>query len=277
MHNDSEILHCAECEMKRIEDTIWVPGLFAKLVSLAILAVLTTGANAFLIYIASRTKSLVSNTKVFVISLCFAHLLGSLIIIPLWIITRVYSDLAQNSPVFCQTAAFMWILMTLASFYSLSAISVDRFCIISNPMRYPVKATTPKKLFAVAAIWVSCAAFASAPEFGWGEYKFKPDAIPICGLDIRHSLSYALILLFFGFLAPLLIDIFCCARIIAIAMHQSRAIDSRKGSGSTVSISSSMSTASSSNMQQPSVRLSKLKQKLNSLRLVFAGTGKYIL
>lgn len=270
--------------MRKLTGINWFPGLFAKLVSLATLAVLTTTANIFLMYIASRTKSLVSNTKIFVVSLCIAHLLGSTIVIPFWIVTRLYPELAQGSPLFCQSASFFWILMILASFYSLSTLSLDRFFIISNPMRYPFKATTKRKLVVVALLWMLCILFASAPILGWGEYSFQADAIPICGLNMKHSLSFTIFLIAAGFGLPLIVDIFCCGRIISIARRQSRCIESRKGSDgsasstvtSTTSSLRSSSTSSSSAVFHPIPKLSKLKQKLNSLRLVFAGTGTYL-
>ena len=269
------LIQCQDCEMRRLVDLRWFPELFAKLISLATLAVLTTTANIFFIYIVCKTKSLVANTKVFFISLCIAHLLGSVIVIPLWIITRLAPQVATGLEVFCQVAAFVWLLMILASFYSLSAISLDRFFIISNPMRYPIKATTSKKLIAVTVLWLCCIVFACAPIMGWGQFTFQADAIPICGLNMKYSLSFTIVLTVFGFAAPLMVDIFCCARIISIAKHQSRAIDARKGSsGSTSSIGSTISSSSTTNIQ-PTAKFSKLKQKLNSMRLVFAGTGVY--
>lgn len=269
---------CTECdEMKKLTGVNWFPELFAKLVCLATLAVLTTTANIFLMYIASRTKSLVSNTKIFVVSLCLAHLLGSVIVIPFWIVTRLYPELAQSSDTFCQSASFSWILMILASFYSLSTLSLDRFFIISNPMRYPFKATTKRKLTVVAALWLFCVLFAAAPILGWGEYKFQADAIPICGLNMKHSFSFTVTLIVAGFGLPLIVDIFCCGRIISIARRQSRCIESRKGSDGSASTSTTTSSNLSSSMTtvfHPVPKLSKLKQKLNSLRLVFAGTGE---
>lgn len=278
MSNDTvtSLPGCLECdEMRKLTGINWFPALFAKLVSLATLAVLTTTSNIFLMYVASRTKSLVSNTKIFVVSLCLAHLLGSIIVIPLWIVTRLYPEVAQASPLFCQSASFFWILMILASFYSLSTLSLDRFFIISNPMRYPFKATTKRKLAVVACVWVICILFASAPILGWGEYKFQADAIPICGLNMKHSLSFTIFLIAAGFGLPLIVDIFCCGRIISIARRQSRCIESRKGSDGSASTTTTSSTSSVTSASfHPVPKLSKLKQKLNSLRLVFAGTGK---
>lgn len=268
---------CDKCEdMRNLLGIDWFPGLFSKLVLLATLAFLTSAANIFLMYIASRTKSLVNNTKVFFNSLCSAHLIGSFIVIPFWIATRLSPELAMRTPGFCDISSFFLILMILASFYSLSALSLDRYFIISNPMRYPLKATTYKKLLVVVLLWLFCMIFASAPILGWGEYKFQADAIPICGLNMKYSQSFTIALIVLGIGAPLMVDIFCCGRIIAIARRQSRSIESRKGSdGSTGSSSSGKSTSSTKSIQ-PAPKMSKLKQKINSLRLVFAGTGEYV-
>lgn len=271
------LLGCAKCEeMKKLVGFDWYPGLFSKLVLLATLAILTSTANVFLMYIASRTRSLVNNTKVFFNSLCMAHLIGSLIVIPFWIVARLSPDIAKNTPALCQAASFFWILMIMASFYSLSALSLDRYFIISNPMRYPVKATTMKKLIVVIILWLFCIIFAALPITGWGEYSFQPDAIPICGLDMKFSRSYTIVLIVLGFFAPLLIDIFCCGRIIAIARRQTRSIESRKGSDGSTASSSSVRSISSTKSIQPIPKLTKLKQKINSLRLVFAGTGSFL-
>ncbi|WAR24918.1 ADA1A-like protein [Mya arenaria] len=277
MHNDSigEVPHCHECdEMTRIDGINWFPGLFAKIVSLTTLSVLTTTANIVLLYVSCQTKSLVANTKVFFASLCIAHLIGSLVVIPFWIVTSLSPDFAQNSNMFCQFASFFWILMILASFYSLSALSLDRFFIISNPMRYPVRATTHRKLAVVALLWLICILVAAAPVIGWGDYTFMPDAIPLCGLDMKGSLPFTVFLISAGFGLPIVVDIFCCGRIISIARKQSRSMDSRKSSDGSSSSTSSIS--SSGSVLQPSAKLSKLKQKLNSLRLVFAGTGSFL-
>ncbi|XP_052274326.1 histamine H2 receptor-like [Dreissena polymorpha] len=264
--------------MIQVEKATWVPGLFGKLIALAILSVLTTTANILMVYITFQTKSLVSNTKVFFGSLCFAHLIGSLIVIPSWIIIRLSPNFAQESNAFCRSVSFFWILMILTSFYSLSALSLDRFFIISNPMRYPIWATTLQKLAAVAMLWIICILISAAPIIGWGEYTFMPDAIPICGLNMKDSFSFTLFLIIAGFILPLLIDILCCGRIISIARRQSRCMDLRRSSDGTSSITSGSteSASSASSSSSTSAKMSKLKQKLNSLRLVFAGTGSFL-
>jgi len=250
----------------------WGAGLLAKFVSLTLLAVLTTTANGVLLYVSYRTKSRIANTKVFFASLCSAHMIGSLVVTPFWIATSLRPELTQDSPLFCQSASFFWTLMILASFYSLSALSLDRYFIISNPMRYPVKATKPRKMIIVSLLWVVCILFAAAPILGWGEYKFMPDAIPLCGLNMKGSLSFTVFLIAAGFGLPIIIDIFCCGRIISIARRQYRSIDSRKSSDGSASTTSTSSSSSSD--YQPHAKMSRLKQKLNSLRLVFAGTGR---
>ena len=264
--------YCKDCATNNYGKMEWLPAFILKIVFLVMLSLLTTIANTFLVYIAYKTKSLVSNTKVFVISICLAHLFGSLIIIPSWIVSRLLPEVAMEHN-FCDIVSFTWVLMILTSFYSLSAMSLDRYLIISNPMLYPFQATTKRKMGAIFCIWGACIAFAAAPIFGWGEYKFQPDAIPFCGLNMRSSLSYTAILMAFGFAVPLVIDMMACTRILAIARRQARAIEERKSSFGSLSVHNVNPTTSKKNIQL-SAKLSKLKQKLNSLRLIFAGTGK---
>lgn len=270
------LLDCDECDMKKLDDSDLFPGLFTKLVLLTIVSFLTTVANVFLMYIAGRTRSIVNNTKVFFNSLCIAHMLGSIIVVPLWIVTRLSPEMAATCTWFCQIASFVMVLMILASFYSLSALSLDRYFIISDPMRYPFKSTTNKKILVVILLWMFCVLFASAPMIGWGQYKFQPDAIPICGLNMKYSQSFTIVLIALGFALPIVIDIYCCGKIIAIARRQARSIDSRKGSNSSTTSTSSTRSAASTKSIQPIAKLSKLKQKINSLRLVFAGTGSFL-
>ena len=263
--------YCKECTANNYGTMGWMPAFILKIVFLVMLSLLTTLANSFLIYVAYKTKSLVSNTKVFVISICVAHFFGSVIIIPSWIVSRMIPEVAKEHH-FCDIVSFTWVLMILTSFYSLSAMSLDRYFIISNPMLYPFQATTRRKGVALFCIWTACIAFALAPIFGWGEYKFQPDAIPFCGLNMRSSLSYTGILMIFGFVIPLVIDMISCTRILAIARRQSIAIEERKSSFGSLNVITVTPATSKTNILQ-SAKLNKLKQKLNSLRLVFAGTG----
>ena len=274
MNNRSADLYfyCSECSAYNNYGTMgWMPAFILKIIFLVLLSLLTTLANCFLIYVAYKTKSLVSNTKVFVISISVAHFFGSVVIIPSWIVSRMIPEVAKQEH-FCDIVSFTWVLMILTSFYSLSAMSLDRYFIISNPMLYPFQATTRRKTLTISSIWAACIAFALAPIFGWGEYKFQPDAIPFCGLNMRSSLSYTSILMVFGFVLPLVIDMVSCTRILAIARRQSIAIEDRKNSFGSLNVITVTPDSSKSTILQ-SMKLSRLKQKLNSLRLIFAGTG----
>ena len=263
--------YCKDCIAHNYGNMEWMPAFILKIIFLVMLSLLTTTANSLLIYIAYKTKSLVSNTKVFVISICVAHFLGSLIIIPSWIISRLLPEIATQDS-FCDIVSFTWVLMILTSFYSLSAMSLDRYFIISNPMLYPYQATTRRKVVCLFGIWIICIIFAVAPIIGWGEYKFQPDAIPFCGLNMRASLSYTAILMAAGIAVPLVIDMISCTRILAIARRQSIAIEERKSSFGSLGVDT-FRVATSKTMDY-GAKLNKLKQKLNSLRLIFAGTGK---
>ena len=276
-NNTIEIVYfCKDCVVTNYGNMEWMPAFILKIVFLVMLSILTTAANTFLIYIAYKTKSLVSNTKVFVISICVAHFFGSLIIIPSWIISRLVPEISLEHS-FCDIVSFTWVLMILTSFYSLSAMSLDRYFIISNPMLYPYQATTRRKVFCLTVIWIACVSFAAAPIIGWGEYKFQPDAIPFCGLNMRASYSYTAILMAVGIAVPLVIDMVSCTRILAIARRQSIAIEERKSSFGSLSVDTFRTTSTTSKTHVDyAAKLSKLKQKLNSLRLIFAGTGKLI-
>ncbi|XP_055638145.1 vertebrate ancient opsin-like [Toxorhynchites rutilus septentrionalis] len=116
----------------------------------------------------------------------------------------------------CVTYGFFMSLLGITSITSLTVLSYERFCLISQPF----SARNPTRRGAVLAIlfiWSYSFALTSPPLFGWGAYVMEAADIS-CSVNwesqTTNAMTYIVFLFIFGLIVPLIVIIYSYANIV---------------------------------------------------------------
>jgi len=144
------------------------PSYIANCVLNAITAYTAIVLNIITIHAMRKTSSLPSLLKVLLLSLAVSDLGVGLVVQPFyiaWLVKRIQQNSAStvSNPSYTMDTAFLTImnLFSCASFFSVLALSVDRFLAIHLHLRYREFVTYKRVVFAVVSIWVFSAFFSS--------------------------------------------------------------------------------------------------------------------
>lgn len=173
--------------------------------------------NSTMCYAIYRTASLQNLTNVFTVNLGIVDLLVGIFSLPMWIVTLLEIQLSKY---LCQFTAFLTVLLLTCSVSILAGISLDRYFIICHPLRYPTYVTKNRVVLGVICIWSLSTLYALMPIFGWGEYKFRPQTLPICNPIWTTNSAYAGFLACFSIILPFFIMLFSYIRIMLVAREQ---------------------------------------------------------
>ncbi len=202
-----------------------ISGQIAIIVAIILLALL---GNLLMISAVMKMPYLRTVTNLFTINLAVTDIGVAVIILPTWIVSLSEGSHLDHPPFpewLCFATAYTTVLLLLVSISTLAGISLDRYLCICHPLRYPIE-VTPKRMYCVVVyIWIQSFLLASAPLLGWGEYKFRPQTIPICNPEWRHNVSFAIFLVLVGLALPFGIMLFSYIRIVQEARKQVKRIE----------------------------------------------------
>ena len=74
---------------------------------------------------------------------------------------------------FCDAAGFFLMLLIMCSLHILTALSIDRFILLSRPLRYKQLMNKWKALVIIVIIWVWCFIIGILPVVGFGQNEFN--------------------------------------------------------------------------------------------------------
>ena len=74
---------------------------------------------------------------------------------------------------FCDAAGFFLMLLIMCSLHILMALSIDRFILLSSPLRYKQLMNKWKTLIIIVIIWVWCFIIGILPVVGFGQNEFN--------------------------------------------------------------------------------------------------------
>ncbi|XP_052259577.1 visual pigment-like receptor peropsin [Dreissena polymorpha] len=166
--------------------------------------------NVLVIYTFTKNKHLLSPTNIFILGVAIGDLCMCCLGHPLESASAINGAWFAGDAA-CVLVGFVVYLFGLSQLYLLSAVSIDRYIVITKPLLTPkittkVACASVAGCFGIALIWAVC------PLIGWSSYGLEASGV-FCGLhwnDVSVSnTSYVITITIFCFFFPLGIMIFC--------------------------------------------------------------------
>ncbi|XP_063086877.1 histamine H2 receptor [Cavia porcellus] len=195
-------------------------------VILIILILVTVAGNVVVCLAVGLNRRLRSLTNCFIVSLAVTDLLLGLLVLPFSAIYQL-SCKWSFSKVFCNIYTSLDVMLCTASILNLFMISLDRYCAVTDPLRYPVLITPARVAISLVFIWViSITLSFLSIHLGWNsrnETSKDNDTIVKCKVQVNEV--YGLVDGLVTFYLPLLIMCITYFRIFKIAREQARRIN----------------------------------------------------
>uniref|UniRef100_A0A8D2JF50 Histamine H2 receptor n=1 Tax=Sciurus vulgaris TaxID=55149 RepID=A0A8D2JF50_SCIVU len=192
---------------------------------LSVLILITVAGNVVVCLAVGLNRRLRSLTNCFIVSLAVTDLLLGLLVLPFSAIYQL-SCRWSFGRVFCDIYTSLDVMLCTASILNLFMISLDRYCAVTDPLRYPVLVTPARVAVSLVFIWViSITLSFLSIHLGWnsrGETKGNGTARR-CQVQVNEV--YGLVDGLVTFYLPLLIMCVTYYRIFKIAREQARRIN----------------------------------------------------
>nr|XP_018904368.1 PREDICTED: octopamine receptor [Bemisia tabaci] len=232
--NESESEGCPEEVVVFYNDTLPIPlavpllEAVATTIVLGLIILLTVVGNILVILSVFTYRPLRIVQNFFIVSLAVADLTVALLVMPLnvaynllgrWVFGIYLCKIWLTCDVLCCTASIL----------NLSAIALDRYWAITDPINYAQKRTVKRVNGMIAAVWVLSAVISSPPLVGWNDWPDEFHRDTPCRLTSQRG--YVIYSSLGSFYIPLLIMTIVYAQIFIATrrrLHQ-RAMASRLG------------------------------------------------
>ncbi|KAL8613347.1 hypothetical protein ACOMHN_052586 [Nucella lapillus] len=131
----------------------------------------TLSGNTLVILAVVKERRLRKVSNSFIMNLAVSDVLVGVLVMPLALLYHLHGHHWALSLPLCHFWVSMDVICCTASIASLCAISYDRYCAITRPLRYACKRTRRRACYLILVIWVYSAAIALPPFLGLGEGK----------------------------------------------------------------------------------------------------------
>ncbi|XP_059555221.1 histamine H2 receptor isoform X2 [Myotis daubentonii] len=194
-------------------------------VALTILILITIAGNVVVCLAVGLNRQLRSLTNCFIVSLAITDLLLGLLVMPFSAFYQL-SCRWSFGKVFCNIYTSLDVMLCTASILNLFMISLDRYCAVTDPLRYPVLITPVRVGVSLVLIWaVSITLSFLSIHLGWNirdETSRVNHTIQPCKVQV--NLVYGLVDGLVTFYVPLLVMCITYFRIFKIAREQAKRI-----------------------------------------------------
>ncbi|XP_068746790.1 octopamine receptor beta-2R-like [Montipora capricornis] len=147
-------------------------------------------------------------TNYFVVSLAVTDILVAVVSMPVWVAYIISGlHLFQRKPLLQMLWTGTDIMVSVASIWHLTCVSIDRYLCITGPLYYHVRMTSKRAIVIISAIWVSSILIACLGPTFWH-------------LDI-----YTLVIVLLNYAIPVIIILFAYMSIFKAARYQAKQID----------------------------------------------------
>ena len=185
----------------------WLCVIIGSILTLIILV--TVLGNCLVCVTVLNDRRMHSPTNMFILSLATTDLCLGVFVLPFSVHTTLRSRWPFGA-IFCNIYVSLDITLCTVSILALFAISLDRYCAISWPLRYQTKMNSRIVHQTIAAIWMFSAVMGFVPvQLGWNTNDLKVqnyDHPGICGF--QKNRVYALFVSLGTYFGPLCI--MCC-------------------------------------------------------------------
>ncbi|XP_036740707.1 histamine H2 receptor [Manis pentadactyla] len=195
-------------------------------VILTVLILITVAGNVVVCLAVGLNRRLRNLTNCFIVSLAVTDLLLGLLVLPFSAFYQL-SCKWDFGKVFCNIYTSLDVMLCTASILNLFMISLDRYCAVTDPLRYPVLVTPVRVAISLVLIWViSITLSFLSIHLGWNsrnETSGVSQTIPKCKVQV--NLVYGLVDGLVTFYLPLLVMCITYYRIFKIARDQAKRIN----------------------------------------------------
>ncbi|XP_012517910.1 PREDICTED: histamine H2 receptor isoform X2 [Propithecus coquereli] len=122
-------------------------------VVLTVLILITIAGNVVVCLAVGLNRRLRNLTNCFIVSLAITDLLLGLLVLPFSAVYQL-SCTWSFGKVFCNIYTSLDVMLCTASILNLFMISLDRYCAVMDPLRYPVLVTPVRVAISLVLIWV---------------------------------------------------------------------------------------------------------------------------
>lgn len=193
---------------------------------LSVLILITAAGNVVVCLAVGLNRRLRSLTNCFIVSLAITDLLLGLLVLPFSAIHQLSCKWSFGK-VFCNIYISLDVMLCTASILNLFMISIDRYCAVMDPLRYPVLVTPVRVTISLILIWViSITLSFLSIHLGWNNRSGTIQGnhtTPKCKFQVNEV--YGLVDGLVTFYLPLLIMCVTYYRIFKIAREQARRIN----------------------------------------------------
>jgi len=197
--------------------------------------------SAILVYERLRT----SLTNYFIFSLAVSDIITASIVMPIDIDLILKDHLWTHSETMCNVFVTAYLIAAPLSMLNLLAVSVDRYCAITNPLHYSSIMTHKVVIITIVSLWTYAILFAVIAMVGWPLY---PSSLQygMCVFNVQPA--YSLVSSLVNFVFPTITMCVLYYKIYKVAKVHARRIDRRENFSHThVEYTSNIGGTSTSN------------------------------
>uniref|UniRef100_A0AAV2MQD4 G-protein coupled receptors family 1 profile domain-containing protein n=1 Tax=Knipowitschia caucasica TaxID=637954 RepID=A0AAV2MQD4_KNICA len=190
-----------------------VPDHVHYVIAFVVLLIGTLGVagNALVMYAFYSNKKLRNLPNYFIMNLAISDFLMAITQSPIFFINSLYKEWIFGETG-CKLYAFCGALFGITSMVNLLAISIDRYLVITRPLRSVNSSSRRRTALAIALVWIYSLAWSLAPLLGWSSY-IPEGLMTSCTWDYVTSTvsnrSYTMMLCCFVFFIPLTVILYC--------------------------------------------------------------------
>ncbi|XP_069462779.1 trace amine-associated receptor 1 [Ambystoma mexicanum] len=211
------------------EKSIWPVSIRVPMYTFMVCTILTTVAGNLVVIISiAHFRQLHNRTNYLILSMAIVDLLLGFMVMP-YSMVRSVEHCWYFGDFFCKLHTSMDIMLSTASIFHLSCISVDRYYAVCDPLRYRRKINTVAILFMICLSWGGSAIFAFSLIFLElnlkGSEKFFHDHIScVGGCFVFFNKTTGVMASLISFYIPGFIMVSIYGKVYCIARRQARSI-----------------------------------------------------
>nr|BAS66936.1 mammalian-like melanopsin [Eptatretus burgeri] len=185
--------------------------------------------NAVVMFAFCRSKPLRTPTNMLIVNLAFSDFMMSITQAPAFFVASLHKRWIFGEKG-CELYGFCGAVFGISSMITLTAISIDRYYVITHPLASIARGLTKRNaVVAMLFVWMFSIGWSLPPIFGWSSYA--PEGLMTsCTWDYITFTptvrTYTMLLFCFVFFIPLLIIIVCYVCIFIAIKRTSREVQS---------------------------------------------------
>ena len=178
---------------------------------LGLIFLASTTGNIFSCFIMHSSPRLRTWHNLLLLNVIVVDLLATLLCVPFGLVVLI-TGRWSGGPTLCSIVAYISCVLLTVSIVTLATISISRYFLITNLLKYMSIFKKKNIAWMLAVIWTFALLCAFPPFFGWGDFIFLPGNA-ICFIYFGSSLSYAAVFTLLVIGLPVVVIIACFVKV----------------------------------------------------------------